>query len=360
MTAIDPDINRDVVDPDEGPSTGTGHPVADRPHMSSKIEAAAAVLCEARNPLLFCHQSPDGDTVGAAVALALALRCLGNDPAVVCSDSLPRSLSFVPHSAMILSSAPENPDLLVTIDSSDIGMLGELSQELARLRQGRTLVNIDHHASDTGYGDINVVDPSAASTAELVTDLIDLLGIPLDSEMATALLTGIINDTHSFQNANTSPRALRTAARLVAAGADPVLITNQLLLRRRPQAALLWAQTLATLRIDDDGRVASAFATTTMLESCDAETSDLDGVVEFLRHIDGVDLAFLLKGTSLDSYKASVRTTECVDAVALTAPFGGGGHLRAAGCDLIGTPDSARAALLARYHELVGPVADPA
>ena len=346
---------------DDGPSA-TGGPDANAPAQQAcsaeratpDSQAAAATLRAAQRPLLFCHRSPDGDTVGAAIALAMALRKLDRKPAVVCADPLPPSLAFVPESAVIGLVPPEDPDLLVTVDVSDPGMLGSLRADFERLRACRTLLNIDHHASDTRYGDVNVVDVSAASTAEIVFDLLHLLGVAIDTPMATALLTGIINDTHSFQNANTSPRALHTAAALVAAGAQPSVITYHVLLRRRPQAALLWARTLATMRLDDNGRVASAVATSEMLEACRGETADLDGIVEFLRNIDGVDLAFLLKQAPEGHFKASVRTTGRVDAVALTAPFGGGGHRRAAGCDLAGPPDAARAVLIARYHELVG------
>lgn len=321
---------------------------------SPEAIAAAALLRAARRPLLFCHRSPDGDTAGAALGLAMALRQLGQEPAVVCADELPPSLAFLPGSDSIIRTLPESPDLLVTIDISDPGMLGTMQAEMARLRTGRTLLNIDHHASDTAYGDLNVVDTAAASTAEIIYDLVGLLGIAIDRSMAMALLTGIINDTHSFQNANTSSRALATAAALVAAGGEADTITYNILLRRRPQAALLWGRTLSTLRLDDEGRAASAIATTAMFEESDAETPDLDGIVEFLRNIDGVDLAFLLKQAPDGHFKASVRTTERVDAVEMTAPFGGGGHRRAAGCDLPGPPDAARDALLARYHELLG------
>ena len=318
------------------------------------LHAAAATLRAAQRPVLFCHRSPDGDTVGAAIALAMALRKLDRRPVVVCADPLPPSLAFVPQSDEIGAVPPEDPDLLVTVDISDPGMLGTLRADFERLRACRTLLNIDHHASDTRYGDVNVVDVTAASTAEIVFDLVHILGVAIDTPMATALLTGIINDTHSFQNANTSPRALHTAAVLIAAGAEPAAITYHVLLRRRPQAALLWARTLATMRLDDQGRVASAVATSAMLEDCQAAATDLDGIVEFLRNIDGVDMAFLLKQAPDGAFKASVRTTGRVDAVELTAPFGGGGHRRAAGCDLAGPPDAARAALIARYHELVG------
>ena len=320
--------------------------------LATRLAAAAALLRAARHPLLFCHRSPDGDTVGAALGLAMALRQLGQQPAVVCADPLPPSLTFLPESASITNILPTAPDLLVTIDISDLGMLGAMQAELTRLRPGHTLLNIDHHASDTEYGDLNVVDTAAASTAEIIYDLVGLLGVAVDKQMAMALLTGIINDTHSFQNANTSSRALATAAALVAAGAEADTITYNILLRRRPQAALLWGRTLATLRLDDQGRVASAVATTGMFEETDAQTPDLDGIVEFLRNIDGVDVAFLLKQTPDGHFKASVRTTERVDAVEMTAPFGGGGHRRAAGCDVPGPPDAARDALLARYHEL--------
>lgn len=321
--------------------------------VDARLRAAASTLRGAQRPLLFCHRSPDGDTVGAAVALAMALRSLGKEPAIACADALPPSVTFVPESDCISPALPPDADLLVTVDCSDPNMLGGLRPEMERLRAGLTLLNIDHHASDTEYGDVNLVDPTAASTAEIVYDLLGELGVRIDEAMSTALLTGIINDTHSFQNANSSPRAFSTSAALVAAGANPSLIAYNLLLRRRPQAALLWGRTLGTMRLDDEGRVASAYATYEMLQECRGETTDLDGVVEFLRNVDGIDLAFLLKGMPDGSFKASVRTTGRVDAVDLTAPFGGGGHRRAAGCDLAGPADAARAALIARYHELV-------
>ena len=317
------------------------------------LAEAAALLRTAARPVLLCHRSPDGDTVGAALALARALRQRGREPVVACADPLPPSLHFLPEAGMIVAAVPADPDLLVTVDVSDPGLLGGLGADLERLRPGRTLLNIDHHASDTLYGDVNLVDTTAASTAEIIYDLVGALPAPVDPDMAVMLLTGIINDTHSFQNSNSTPRALSTAAALVAAGADAAVVSYNLLLRRRPAAALLWGRALATLRLDDGGRVASAVATREMVDACGAETSDLDGVVEFLRSIDDVDLAFLLKGMPDGHFKASVRTTARVDAVELTAAFGGGGHRRAAGCDLAGPPEAARAALLACYHELV-------
>jgi phosphoesterase RecJ-like protein len=319
-----------------------------------RLDAAAAALTAARRPLLFCHRSPDGDTVGAALALAMGLRQLGVEPVVSCPDSLPSYLLFVPGSDTITPHLPDDPDLLVTIDISDPGMLGTMRPDLERLRQGRTLLNIDHHASDTEYGDLNVVDTEAASTAEIVFELLKVLAVPLDEPIATALLTGIINDTHSFQNANSSARAFQTAAQLVDAGAQPSPITYNLLLRRRPQAALVWARTLSTMRFDAGGRVVSAFATAEMLAECGAGPEDLDGIVEFMRNVDGIDLAFLLKGLPDGSFKVSARTSCAVDAVELTVPFGGGGHRRAAGCDLPGPAEHARDLLLARYYELVG------
>jgi phosphoesterase RecJ-like protein len=317
-----------------------------------RLEVAAAALCAARRPLLFCHRSPDGDTVGAALGLAMGLRRLGLEPVVVCPDALPSYLTFVPESDSITSRIPDDPDLLVTVDISDPGMLGPMRADLELLRPGRTLLNIDHHASDTEYGDLNVVDVTAASTAEIIFDLLAVLGVPVEQPIATALLTGIINDTHSFQNANSSERAFDTAAQLVAAGAQPSPIAYNLLLRRRPQAAMLWARTLSTMRFDDEGHVVSAFATAEMMSECGADTEDMDGIVEFMRNIDGVDLAFLLKGLPDGSFKVSIRTSCAVDAVELTAPFGGGGHRRAAGCDLPGPAESARARLLDRYREL--------
>lgn len=318
------------------------------------VDEVARLLSAAQRPLLFCHRSPDGDTIGAALALALALRAKGAQPVIVCADPLPPSLLFLPQSDLVGTTLPDDPDLLVSVDVSDPGLLGAMKDDLERLRLDgpRTLVNIDHHASDPLYGDVNLVDATAASTAEIIYDLVTALDVALTRDMAMAMLTGIINDTHSFQNTNSSSRAFGVASALVAAGADAAVISFNLLLRREPQAALLWGQVLATLRLDDSGRAASAVATLEMLRACNATTTDLDGVVEFIRGIDGVEMAFLLKPAADGHFKASIRTSDQIDAVLLTSVFGGGGHRRAAGCDLDGPVDVARERLLARYREL--------
>ncbi len=336
------------------------------------------LLRSARHIALISHRAPDGDTVGSVLALATALRSLQKHVVLVCADVIPVGLHFLDGWDQFVSTVDHVAvaDIIVAVDCADISQLGSIAPNILALTAPgvssagqrtdvstahRLLVNLDHHRSNTHYGAINIVDPESASVAEMVYWLIYALGVNLTRHSAEALLTGIINDTHSFQNSNATSQALRIAAALVDAGADASAVSYHLFLARRPEAAKLWSEVLSTLSISDGGRVASALVTTQMFEACGADpASDADGIVDFLRSIIGVDLAILLRQTGPTSSKASLRTTAAVDAVALAGVFGGGGHSRAAGCDVPGEPAEALAALLAAYHDLRSTEGPPA
>jgi phosphoesterase RecJ-like protein len=370
------------------PVTGTepGAPAGDLPALYRSL---AELLHAARRVVLISHRAPDGDSVGSALALGNVLRALGKEVTLACPDPVPPSLRFLDGWERFVTTLDAAPaaDVVMAVDCADVSQMGgmgpfalaatsEATSKGSGAGEGsgdrpasasvpaRPLVNFDHHRSNTRYGSVNVIDAEAASVAEMVYWLLEALGMSVAAgppaaswlvPSAQALLTGILNDTHSFQNANTTPQALRIAAILVEAGADAAAINAHLFRSRRLQAALLWPMVLETLEITDNGRVATALVTATMLEVCGADPrSDTDGLVDFLSDIIGVDLAILIKQSGPAASKASVRTSAAVDAVALVKQFGGGGHSRAAGCDVPAAPAAARAALLAAYRGLSG------
>ena len=311
---------------------------------------AAALLRSAHSVVLYTHRNPDGDSVGCVTALAAALEALGKRVWTICPDPLPTYLLAVPRSGAI-TTGPElvAADLVVSIDVSDPGLLLPLAAAEPGYFAGVHSLNIDHHFSNTRYARYNLVDHTAAAATEIVFDLIRELGLSLDLDLATSLMYGIVNDTHSFQNSNTTPRTLAMSSELVAAGANLSRIVFDLLLVRSAASARLWALVLPTLLFHDHERVAFLTVTREALARARAGMTDADGLVEFLRNIRDVDLAVLFKETDSDTYRLSMRASEAVDATVVAGAFGGGGHQRAAGCDISAPLAVAQAEVLAEY-----------
>jgi phosphoesterase RecJ-like protein len=303
----------------------------------SLIEVAA-LLRGADDLLILTHRNPDGDGIGAALALAMALRAIGKRVTVVCPDPLPPYLLRMPGAHEVQQQLSKDAwNLVIGVDVSDPALLEPLPfADPAAFAEAKSL-NIDHHYSNLRYARFNYVDASAASATEIISELVtDNLGVPLTVDIATDLLYGIVNDTHSFQNSNTSPRTLRLSADLVEAGADLSRIVFNLLLQRGAESARLWAEVLSSLSFEDCERVAFLTVSLDALERAGATLTDADGLVEFLRNIRDVDLAVLFKQTGPEEYRLSMRTSAAVDATVIAAVFGGGGHQRAAGADAHG------------------------
>jgi len=311
---------------------------------------AATLLRSADSLVLYTHRNPDGDSVGCVTALAATLEALGKQVRMICPDPLPSYLLAVPGS-MAITTVPElvPADLVVSIDVSDPGLLFPLAAAEPGYFAGVHSLNIDHHFSNTRYARYNLVDHTAAAATEIVFDLIRELGLPLDLDLATSLMYGIVNDTHSFQNSNTTPRTLAMSSELVAAGANLSRIVFDLLLVRSAASARLWALVLPTLLFHDHERVAFLTVTQEALTRAGAGMTDADGLVEFLRNIRNVDLAVLFKETDPDTYRLSMRASEALDATVVAGAFGGGGHQRAAGCDISAPLAVAQAKVLAEY-----------
>jgi phosphoesterase RecJ-like protein len=322
------------------------------PGAEITLDTVVEVLRSARRASVLTHRNPDGDAIGSATALAAGLRASGASVRIVCPDPLAPNLLGIPDADSVVTRFAEgDDDLVVTVDVSDPSLLQPLPAADLSFYTARRSVNIDHHISNVRYAQYNFVDPAAASAAEIVFQILRHMGSPIDCRMATQLLYGFVNDTHSFQNSNTTPRTLHMAADLVQAGADISSITFNLLLARSPAAARLWAQVLPTLAFADHGRLASLVVSLDALGAAGATLPDADGLVEFLRAIRGIDLGVLYKQIGPEQFRLSLRSSEQVDATAIAGRFGGGGHRRAAGCDVHGTLAAVQQRVLSAYMD---------
>nr|WP_283243669.1 bifunctional oligoribonuclease/PAP phosphatase NrnA [Feifania hominis] len=287
--------------------------------------------------LLITHRRPDGDTLGSAVALADALRQRGKLVQVVCSDEVTPKYRFLTggESALRQSIAPR---FVVAVDVADESMFGG---ELARFA-GQVDLVIDHHGSNAGYGRrCNLIEPGYAATGELVYELIGELGATLTTEMARALYTAISTDTGCFRFANTTANTHAVAAALMETGFDPGELNYELFMVKSRTRIQVEAAAYKTLRFYHGGRVAGTHITAQQMAALGANEDDVDNLVAIPRAVEGVVIGFSLRECGPDEYKVSVRTNAPVDAARLCMRFGGGGHLRAAGCTLHAPLDEA-------------------
>jgi len=313
-------------------------------------ERVAETLLGRPKVLLLNHVSPDGDCLGSTLALARALRARGGQAVVASNDGVPAMYRFLPGADQIVSEIlPDEPfDAAVFMECSTPDRAGALA---ARAVGAPLWINIDHHVSNGGYGDLILYDPAAAAVAELVTPIVQALG-PLDPGGATCLLTALLTDTGSFRYASVTPRTLRIAAELVAAGASPADVYTQVYENRPVGALRLLGVALGRLTMSPDGRVAWTAVTQEMLRETGAAMEESEGIVGMLRAIGGVQVALLFKEEP-DGIHVSLRGRPGVRANVIAEAFGGGGHAAAAGFTAAGPlPDVVRRTLEAVEREL--------
>jgi phosphoesterase RecJ-like protein len=307
----------------------------------------AEVLRGAERISAFCHENPDGDTLGAALAIAMAAERLGKQAEVVSVDPPPPFLAFLPGVERVRRSPGLEPDVAVVVDAGELSRIGSVATEQADWFARARVVNIDHHVSNPGYGEAVWIDPEAAATCELVTLLLPELGVSLDQELATVLMAGIVQDTHTFAHPNATARTLRVAAELVEAGA-PLSAINRAVYADKPFSTLaLWGLMLAGIGQRAGGRIVHASMSAEMLARTGEQPTASEGFVDLLGSTRLADVTILFKEVGPSETRVSVRTSARADAVAITSAFGGGGHARAAGCTLETPLDAAREPVLA-------------
>lgn len=307
------------------------------------MREAVGLLRGARTVALAAHRDPDGDTIGSAIALGLGLEGAGKRITLHCADAVPDSFRFLPSTARFRTDAPAAVDLVVTVD------YGDAARGKFDLR-GLPLLNIDHHATNAGFGTVNLVETDSPATAEIVARLIDAAGLGWTSEMATAALLGIMTDTGSFQFPNTNPECLRRAAQLLQAGADLVAITTNVFRARPYPAFKVFGKAFARLERECDGRLVHTWIDRHDVAEAGATPADTTGLVEQVARTIGMRVAVLLSEDAPGQVKLSIRTSAlppAVDAAAIAQRFGGGGHARAAGAIATGSLDEVRLEVLA-------------
>ena len=303
----------------------------------SKFQEIGRILREHRRFAILGHVRPDGDALGSQLALALSLEALGKEIRVWNEDGMLDKYSFLPRAELLTKppSAAEDFDVAIALDTAIQNRLGTA---LPAVRSAKIWINIDHHMSNPGYGDVDYVDSSAPATAEIIFRLIKSENLPLNRDIAENLYAAISTDTGSFQYPKTNAHTFEIAAELIRTGLD-VGRLSQLLYENYPRRRLeLLRELLRTMRFQQDGRVASFSLTLKTAAQLGVLPEDNEGLIDHLRAVHGVIVAVFFEELSDGKVRVSMRSkTEVVDVCAICQKFGGGGHALAAGARVLGT-----------------------
>ena len=297
-------------------------------------EAVLTAIRQSSRITAICHENPDADTLGAALALRFAATRLGKAAEVVAADGVPPFLAGLPGAAEVRRAPALEPDVAVVLDGP-LSRTGAVVRDCGEWLSRARVVNIDHHVSNDG-SEVSAayVDANAAATCEMVALLLPDLGVEIDAEIATVLAAGIVQDTHTFSHPNATPATLRVMADLVTAGA-PLSALHKAIYADKPFGTLaLWGRMLNGIGRRRSGRIVHASQTLAMLAETGSDPTATEGFVDLLASTKDGDITVLFKEAEPTHIRVSVRTTARADAVAITSAFGGGGHARAAGCSL--------------------------
>jgi len=309
-----------------------------------KIEDAFQKISEkllrSRNVAIVTHISPDGDAIGSVLGLKEILEKYNTnlkvDAFVV--GSIPRMYKFLPDEKTLISIDKNydltgyRPDMAIVLDCGAKDRLAAAENIFGR---AEITINIDHHGSNPGYGDINIIDPEAAATGEIIYQFMQFINILPDANIATNLYTAILTDTGGFKYGNTTGKAMGICATLIEAGANPQYIYQQCYENKPPELFQLHAQCLNLTKLSPDGKIAWTIASRDLIERLNARDEYLEGLVEVLRQINTVDIAMLFKETKDGNIKVSFRSKK-IEITPLAEFFDGGGHKFAAGCTMKG------------------------
>lgn len=305
--------------------------------MNSKgldLQSVTDALRASKRAVLVSHEYTDGDDLGAMLACKFALESWGANATAVARGGIGDNLMFLPGVSQVLPEPPKDGcDTVVYFGCGVAARTGFENWDLT----GKKIINIDHHVDNRLFGDINLVDPAAAATCEIVYHLIKFWKVEITKPMAVNLLTGIFNDTGGFRHANTTAQILEIAAELMRTGARIDRISEFFFGKSELPKLRAWAKALENARFDPEQQMVYSIVTEEDLKEVGAEPEDLEGVVSILNTVPEAKFSMILKQRG-DEIKGSLRSENYkgVDVAAIARTFGGGGHKLAAGFKLKG------------------------
>jgi len=293
---------------------------------------------KAQHILLTSHSDPDGDAVSSLLALGLALSHLDKKVTLYNASPIPAVYRFLPAVERIVRRLrkAETYDVALVLDCGDLSRVGQASSTISQIP---VVINIDHHISNTGFGDLQLIDANACSTAEMIYRLIKTLKVPLDKEIAMSIYTGILTDTGSFRFSNTNQAAFAICHEMTELGVEPHRVAQHVIGTYSLERIKLLNLALDSLEISKNGKMSVMTVTNAMFDFTKTQPEDVDGMINYARRIQDVKVAALIQeqrnGRSRSEgqrrFHVSLRSDGSVDVAAIAGAFGGGGHAGAAG-----------------------------
>lgn len=321
---------------------------------AAKFEQIGQALRAHQTFAVLSHVRPDGDALGSQLALGLSLRQLGKDVRIWNEEGMLEKYRFLPN-ADLLTKPPTEPQDVDVVVALDTAIQNRLGTTVASIKSAKLWINIDHHPSNPGYGDLVYINPNAPATGEILFELIKDQKLPIDRAIAENLFVAISTDTGSFQYPNTTARTFEIAAELVRAGID-VGRVSQLIYENYPRRRVeLLRDLLGTMRFDANDRIASFKLSLASAKKLGVLPEDNEGLIDHLRAIRGVIVAIFFEELSDGKVRVSMRSkSKKVNVCAICEKFGGGGHVLAAGARVRGTLEEVEKKILEEACDVVG------
>lgn len=313
------------------------------------LDSIKEEIMNAKDIVILTHEIPDGDAIGSSLALYNGLKQLGKSVDVIIPE-YPKTFNFLAGAKEIKKEGKhERYDLAIALDCSDIKRLNGFS---GYFEQANKTINIDHHGVNTMFADLNFVNPVAPACAQILVTVLEYLGIEIEKNIGSCLIAGIITDTGGFKYQGVTAETFEFAANLLNKGVNISEVYRKVFEKITRESFEL--RKLATDRLEfyEDGKISFTYTTKKDEEDLHTSTGDHEGIVELGRAVDGVEVSIYLRETD-NGYKASLRSSDYVNVSDICMMFGGGGHTRAAGCNLVMTLDQAKEKILNKVKEYI-------
>jgi len=311
---------------------------------NKKLYKIAEIIKEKDNFLITAHVNSDGDSISSILLLNDIVKQFGKKAVICIDDNVPEKFDFLPGTDNIVpfdELKPFTPDVTVVLDASNLHRTGRVQSIISR---SETVLSIDHHGSNDGFGTVNFVDSNASSTVEIVYRLINILGIDITKEMALYVYNGIVCDTGSFSFPNTTEASLAICADMVHFGVEPGFVAKNLYQRSSPDTLRALAASLSTLEFHFNGKVGCMHLANGFVSK--GNNVDTEGFVDYLLSVEGTEVEFFMIEENPGYFRVSLRSKEYVDVNKVAGALGGGGHPRAAGCRISGNVDDVKEKIL--------------
>ncbi len=314
--------------------------------MLIDFQKAAEILKNSQNIYVISHQSPDGDTLGSGFALVYFLRMMGKRANLVCSDEIPEKFKFL---AKWYADDDFEPECFVAVDIADKALFGEKTAPYAENIE----LCIDHHISNSLYARNTLLNPKASAACQVLFELFEFMGAEIDKKIATCLYTGLATDTGCFKFENTTPEAHFAAGKLISLGIEHFKI-NRKMFDEKSMARIKAEQILISgMEYFLDGRITMICITKDIMDKSGLDENEFEGVTSLTMQLEGVEVGITLKERSNGVYKVSMRSSGKANVSEICSLFGGGGHIRAAGCTVEGSLDEVKARLVSAVEKAV-------